>query len=219
MNAAHRSRFRRLLVIATATSVLGLSGCSSGVAPSRTATGAGAGALGGAAVGSIVGSGSSMGTTTGVLGGAAAGAVVGGLIGLTQDMRERREQDRLAQERAYQQDMARAREAEARAKLAMEEELAVAQGFRISDSELNEAQRLVESATDRLNRLREERAAAIAKKNALDEAQARLLTTEAEIARLEEELARLRGDSGFDQADPLDQDDVEAATGSSPPTL
>ncbi len=170
------------------------SGCSSGVAPSRTATGAGVGTAAGAGVGAIVGSNSSMGTTTGVLGGAAAGALVGAVVGMTQDMKERKEQDRLAQERAYQQELARTREAEARFKAAMEEELAAAQGFRISDNELSEAQRLVDDATQRLTRLREERAAAIAKKKALDEAQERLLMTEAEIARLEEELARLKGE-------------------------
>jgi hypothetical protein len=152
------------------------------------------GTAAGAGVGAIVGSNSSMGTTTGVLGGAAAGALVGAVVGMTQDMKERKEQDRLAQERAYQQELARTREAEARFKAAMEEELAAAQGFRISDKELSEAQQLVDDATQRLTRLREERAAAIAKKKALDEAQERLLMTEAEIARLEEELARLKGE-------------------------
>lgn len=188
---------RRLPVIFTATllaAALGFSGCSSGVAPSRTATGAATGAGVGALGGAVVGSSSSMGTTTGVLGGAAAGALVGAVVGMTQDMKERKEQDRLSQERAYQQELARTREAEARFKAAMEEELAAAQGFRISDAELNEAQGLVEDATQRLTRLREERAAAIAKKKALDEAQERLLMTEAEIARLEEELARLKGE-------------------------
>lgn len=171
-----------------------LSGCSSGVAPSKTATGAGVGAGVGALGGAVVGGNSSMGTTTGVLGGAAAGALVGAVVGMTQDIKERKEQDRLSQERAYQQELARTREAEARFKAAMEEELAAAQGFRISDTELSEAQRLVDDATQRLTRLREERAAAISKKKALDEAQERLLMTEAEIARLEEELARLKGD-------------------------
>lgn len=170
-------------------------GCSSGVAPSKTATGAGVGALGGGAVGAVVGSNSSMGTGAGVLGGAAAGAIVGGIVGLTQEMKERKEQDRLAQERAYQQELSRKRAEEARIKAAMDEELAAAQGFRISDMELKEAQGRVENATERLKRLQDERAAAIAKKKALDEANERLLTTEAEIARLEEELERLKSDT------------------------
>lgn len=187
-------RVHVLLSLTTAAVALSLTGCSSGVAPSKTATGAGVGAGVGALGGAVVGGSSSMGTTTGVLGGAAAGALVGAVVGMTQDMKERKEQDRLAQERAYQQELARTREAEARFKAAMEEELAAAQGFRISDGELAEAQQLVDDATQRLTRLRDERAAAISKKKALDEAQERLLMTEAEIARLEEELARLKGE-------------------------
>jgi len=61
--------------------------------------------------------------------------------------------------------------------------------------ELNEAKSKVDNASARLARLREERNAALAKKKSLDEAQEKLLTTEAEIARLEEELARLKGAS------------------------
>jgi hypothetical protein len=184
-----------LLACLCAASAVFTSGCASGVAPSRTTTGAGVGALGGGAVGAAVGNNSSIGTTTGILGGAAAGAIVGGIVGLTQEIKERKEQDRLAQERAYQQELSRKRAEEAKLKAAMDEELAAAQGFRISDMELTEAQGRVENASERLKRLQDERAAAIAKKKALDEANERLLTTEAEIARLEEELARLKSDT------------------------
>ena len=76
-----------------------------------------------------------------------------------------------------------------------EEELAVAQGFRISELELSEAQKKVDGAAARLAKLREERNAALSKKKSLDDAQEKLLTTEAEIARLEEELSRLRQES------------------------
>lgn len=169
-----------------------VAGCQ--VAPSKTAKGAGTGAVAGAVVGGLAGSGSSMGSGTGTLAGAGAGAVIGGAIGLVQEMKERKEQDRLAQERAYQQELARKRAEEAAAKAAFDEELAVAQGFRISDMELNEAQKKVDDATGRLNKLREERNVALNKKKALDEAQDRLMSTEAEIAKLEEELARLRGE-------------------------
>lgn len=188
-------RLAHLIACLSAASAILMSGCSSGVAPSKTTTGAGVGALGGGAVGAAVGNNSSMGTTTGILGGAAAGAIVGGIVGLTQEIKERKEQDRLAQERAYQQELSRKRAEEAKLKAAMDEELAAAQGFRISDMELAEAQGRVENAADRLKRLQDERAAAIAKKKALDEANERLLTTEAEIARLEEELARLKSDT------------------------
>lgn len=195
MVVSESSRRSNRLACLAAAAALGWAGCSSGVAPSKTASGAGVGALGGGAVGAVVGGNSSMGTTTGVLGGAAAGAIVGGIVGLTQEIKERKEQDRLAQERAYQQELARKRAEEAKIKAAMDEELAAAQGFRISDMELAEAQGRVESATERLKRLQDERAAAIAKKKALDEANERLLTTEAEIARLEEELERLKSDT------------------------
>jgi len=50
----------------------------------------------------------------------------------------------------------------------------------------------VDDANSRLAKLREERNSALSKKKALDDAQEKLLSTEAEIARLEEELSRLR---------------------------
>ncbi len=130
----------------------------------------------------------------GLLGGLAGGAIIGGIVGAVQDSRDRKEQDRLAQERAYQQELARKRAEDARRKNEEAEELAVAQGFRISDIELNDAQKKLDVANDRLKKLREERQAALQKKKSLDEAHDKLLSTEAEIARLEEELARLKGD-------------------------
>jgi uncharacterized protein YcfJ len=167
-------------------------GCQ--VAPSKTVTGAGTGAAAGAVVGGLASAATGSNSSQGILAGGAAGAIIGGIVGLTQEMKEHKEQDRLAQERAYQQELAKKRAAEAKAKAEMDEELAVAQGFRISDMELNDAQKKVADAAGRLAKLREERNTALAKKKALDDAQEKLLTTEAEVARLEEELARLRGD-------------------------
>lgn len=172
-----------------ASLVICMAGCQ--VAPSKTVTGAGTGAAAGAVVGGLAG-GASGNTSQGVLAGAGAGAIIGGIVGLTQEMKERKEQDRLAQERAYQQELARKRAEEAKAKALLEEELAVAQGFQISDLELTEAQKKVDNAATRLAKLREERNAALAKKKALDDANEKLLSTEAEIVRLEEELARLK---------------------------
>ncbi len=182
--------FQKITAGTLAVALAGASGCA--VAPSKTTAGAGTGAAAGAVVGAVANPTGNSGQ--GILAGAAAGAIIGGIIGLTQEMKERKEQERLAQERAYQQDLSKTRSAEAKAKAEMDEELAVAQGFRISDLELNEAQKKVDDATGRLAKLREERNAALAKKKALDEAQEKLLTTEAEVARLEEELARLRGE-------------------------
>jgi hypothetical protein len=185
---------RQWIGLGTALAVAGLTGCSSGVAPSKTASGAGTGALIGGAGGAIAGNNSSMGTGTGLVGGAAAGALIGGIVGMVQDAKDRKEQDRLAQERAYQQELAKRRAEESKVKAAMDEELAIAEGFRISDLELNDAKKKLESASDRLKRLRDERAAALAKKKELDDAHEKTLSTEAEIARLEEELARLKGE-------------------------
>lgn len=186
-------RFKQFVLLGTALAMAGFSGCSS-VAPSKTATGAGTGAMIGGAGGAIVGSSSSMGTGTGLLGGAAAGAIVGGIVGMVQDAKDRKEQDRLAQERAYQQELAKRRAEDARSKASIEEELAIAAGFQISEIELNDARKKLELANDRLKRLRDERSAALAKKKELDEAFEKTLSTEAEIARLEEELARLKGE-------------------------
>ena len=189
--------FPRVCWVVQLTSALtlvftGLTGCQ--VAPSKTMSGAGAGLATGAVVGGVVG-GANGNSSQGLLAGAAAGTIIGGIVGLTQEMKERKEQDRLAQERAYQQELAKKRGEEAKAKAELDEELAIAQGFQISDMELNEAKAKVDNASARLARLREERNAALAKKKSLDEAQEKLLTTEAEIARLEEELARLKGAS------------------------
>lgn len=176
-----------------ALALLGLSGCG-GVAPSKTASGAGTGAVVGGLGGAVVGGNSSMGTTTGVVGGAALGAITGGIIGMVQDARDRKEQDRLAQERAYQQELAKRRADDAKMKAAQEEELAIAQGFRISDLELNDQKAKLEDASNRLKKLQGERQAALARKKELDEAIDKTISTEAEIARLEEELARLKGE-------------------------
>ena len=184
---------KKIVCSVTALAVLGLGGCSS-VAPSKTASGAGTGAAIGAAGGAVVGNNSGMGTGTGLIGGAAAGAIIGGLVGMVQDAKDRKEQDRLAQERAYQQELAKKRAQEAKLKATMDEEMAIAEGFRISEMELGDAQKKLELSQEHLKRLQGERTAALAKKKSLDEAHEKTLATEAEIARLEEELARLKGD-------------------------
>lgn len=191
LQGARTSHALSRCLVSTITTALFLSFTGCQVAPSKTVTGAGTGAAAGAVVGGIAGSASGN-TSQGVLAGAGAGAIIGGIVGLTQEMKERKEQDRLAQERAYQQELARKRAEEAKTKALLEEEMAIAQGFQISDLELNEAQKKVDNAATRLAKLREERNAALAKKKALDEANEKLLSTEAEIVRLEEELARLK---------------------------
>ena len=203
---------RRIVSLVTATAVAGLTGCSSGVAPSKTASGAGTGAMIGGVGGAVVGNNSSMGTGTGLAAGAAAGAIIGGIVGMVQDAKDRKEQDRLAQERAYQQERAKKLAEEAKLKASMDEELAVAEGFRISDLELSDAKRKLEGAEERLKRLRDERSAALAKKKQLDEANEKTLQTEAEIARLEEELARLKGDEAPGARKPAETAPAPATT-------
>lgn len=183
----------RFVAAGLAVALAGLAGCSS-VAPSKTVSNAGTGAVIGGIGGAVVGNNSSMGTGTGALAGVGAGALIGGIVGMVQDAKDRREQDRLAQERAYQQDLAKRRAEEAKLKAQMDEELAIAEGFRISDIELNDAKKKMESTNDRLKKLRDERAAALQKKKELDDANEKTLSAEAEIARLEEELARLKGE-------------------------
>jgi hypothetical protein len=193
MTASRRS-LRLFTASVTASAVLvGLTACNS-PAPSKTATGAGTGAMAGAVVGGLGAGATGGNTSTGVLAGAAAGALIGGVVGMVKDSKERKEQDRLAQERAYQQELARKRAEEAKRKAEIDEELAVTQGFRISEMELADAQKKVQQANERLQKLKEERTAALTKKRALDEANEKLLLTEAEIARMEEELARLKSD-------------------------
>lgn len=186
-------RTRRTMAAGLVVTVAGLTGCSS-VAPSKTVSNAGTGAVIGGIGGAVVGNNSSMGTGAGALAGVGAGALIGGIVGMVQDAKDRREQDRLAQERAYQQDLAKRRAEEAKLKAQMDEELAIAEGFRISDLELNDAKKKLESTNDRLKKLRDERAAALQKKKELDDANEKTLSAEAEIARLEEELARLKGE-------------------------
>ncbi len=184
---------KKVVCLLTALAVTGWTGCS-GVAPSKTATGAGTGALVGAGAGAIVGNNSSMGSGAGILGGAALGAITGGIVGMVQEAKDRKEQDRLSQERAYQQELAKKRTEEAKRKASEDEELAIAQGFRISDMELNEAQKITDNTADRLKKLQNEKAAALQRKKTLDDLHEKQLSNEAEIARLEEELARLKGD-------------------------
>ena len=185
-------RGRRLWCAGLVISLAGLTGCS-GVAPSRPAKGAGVGALTGATAGAVAASATGGNQAKGLIVGGAAGALIGGVVGLAQEAKERSEQDRIAQDRAYQQDVSRRRAEEAKLRAELDEELAASQGFRISDIELAEAQRRAEEAAEKVKKLREERATAIGRTKSLQEAQERRLADEAEAARLEEEIARLKG--------------------------
>jgi outer membrane lipoprotein SlyB len=193
----NRHQKMRTAVPITLLSLSLLAGCQ--VAPSSTVKGAGvggaAGALGGAVIGNNSGSGNAA---SGALIGGAAGAAVGAAIGLVQDMKERGQQDQLAQERSYQQEVARKKQDEARMRDQLNEELAIAQGFRITDAELNDAQRRADETASRLAELKAEREWALTRKKQLDETETKIESELSEIARLEAELAELRGKTTSD---------------------
>jgi hypothetical protein len=205
-----------MLSLGTAVAVFGWSGCSSGVAPSKTTSSAATGAAIGGIAGAVAGNNSSLGSTTGILGGVALGALTGGIIGMVQEAKDRKEQDRLSQERAYQQELAKKRSEDAKRKNESDEELAIAQGFRISEMELNDAQKKTDDTSDRLKKLTDERTAALARKKKLDELHENQLTNEAKIAQLEEELARLKGDDPTatppSKTSPIKKSDSASAT-------
>lgn len=184
---------RKAICLGAAVALATVTGCSS-VGPSKPVKTAGTGAVIGGLTGLAVGNNTSMGGGTGLAAGAAGGALIGGIVGLVQDRRDQKEQDRLAQERQFQQESARKKSEEAKLKAAMDEELEIAQGFRISDIELDDAHRKLEIAQEKLRKLEEEKAAARKRKKDLDETREKTLVTEAGIAKLEEELARLKNE-------------------------
>jgi hypothetical protein len=146
----------------------------------------------GAALAGVVAPNSSMNTGAAVVGGAAAGAIIGGAIGAIQQARDRREQDLLAQERAYNAEQSARRRTEASQKLAAEEELAVKKGFLITDLEMSEQEKRTAEAEARLKSAREEYNNALARSKKLDELKEKQITTEAEAAKVEEQVRRLR---------------------------
>ena len=132
--------------------VASFSGCATS---SHTSKGAGMGAMGGATIGAIAGGGSGQ-TAEGMAIGAVAGAAIGGIVGAMQDAKENKQQERIAQDRAYQQEIAKMREMEARSRAAREQELAIAEGMRITERELEDAMSRAQEAEGRLKELRNE---------------------------------------------------------------
>jgi hypothetical protein len=171
-------------------------GCA-GPAASKTVKGAGTGAAVGAIGGAITGQ-----DTGGIVAAGAAGAIVGATIGAIQEGKERKRQDTLAQQRAYNQAIAMQKRAIDKEKATLQEELDIAEGFRISDEELDEMAGRAETAEGRLKVLQAKRQAAIDRKNALEEAEERERDALAEIERLEKELAELEGTGKGDGTSP-----------------
>lgn len=162
-------------------------GCA-GPAASKTAKGAGTGAVVGAIGGAIAGEGAG-----GIAAAGAAGALIGGTIGAVAQSRERKEQANLAQQRAYNQSLTMQRRASEKEKARIQEELDVAEGFRISEAELDEMTQRAEAAEAQLKALQAKRDAALERKKQLDEMEQREQDAIAEAERLERELAELEG--------------------------
>jgi len=171
------------------------SGCA-GPAASKPLKGAGTGALIGAGGGAIAG-----GDAATIAGLGAAGAAIGATVGMIQQSNERKRQDTLAQQRAYNQAIAMQKRKLDKAKTDLQEELDIAEGMRISATELNEMTARAESAEEQLKALQARKNAAIERKKQLDELVKREKEAKEEIERLAQELRKLEEDAGLASAD------------------
>ena len=189
------------IVLLAAAAVLFNSGCA-GPAASKTVKGAGTGAVAGAIGGAVLGDGSAGDIATAGL----AGAAIGGVIGAVQQGRENRRQDTLAQQRAYNQAIAMQKRAQEKEKAELQEELEIAEGFRITKEELEEMTSRAETAESRLKALQARRDAAIQRKRELDELEEREKEALAEASRLERELSELEGGNARSYLKTTEQD-------------
>ncbi len=175
------------LVLLASAALVFQTGCA-GPAASKTVkggtVGAGVGAVGGLIAGEDAG---------GIAAAGAAGAVVGAVIGGIAQGKENKRQDTLAQQRAYNQAIAMQKRAQEKEKSQLQEELEIAEGFRITEEELDEMTNRAETAEEQLAVLQKKRDAAIERKRNLDELEEREREALAEAARLEKELAELEG--------------------------
>ncbi|EDY81950.1 hypothetical protein VDG1235_1570 [Verrucomicrobiia bacterium DG1235] len=122
-----------------------------------------------------------------------AGAAIGTVIGAVAQGRENKRQDTLAQQRAYNQAIAMQKRAQEKEKAQLHEELEIAEGFRITEEELDEMTSRAETAEEQLAILQKRRDDAIERKRQLDELEEREKEALAEATRLEKELAELEG--------------------------
>ncbi|MCH6258296.1 hypothetical protein MLD52_17170 [Puniceicoccaceae bacterium K14] len=180
--------FSKIILLTISISVLLFNSGCAGPAASKTAKGTGTGAAVGAIGAAVTGQ-----DAGGIIAGGAAGALIGGVIGAVQEGKERKRQDTLAQQRAHNQSIAMQKRAEEKEKARLQEELDIAEGFRISETELDEVTERAESAESKLKKLQAKRDAALERKRELDEMEQREEDALNEIARLEKELAELEG--------------------------
>ena len=74
-------------------------------------------------------------------------------------------------------------------------QLAIAEGMRITESEVTEAEIRARKAENRLQELQLELESALSRSQAIDQAEERKLSAEGEILRLERELEELRANN------------------------
>ncbi len=190
MKVKSKSQISKLIALLLVTPMVLFSGCATS---SHTAKGAGVGAVAGGATGAIIGKQSGE-TGEGAVVGALAGTAIGALLGAAKDARISREQEQIAQERAYQQEIAKMREIQARESAVREEELAIAEGMRITERELIEAEHNAKLAEARLKELQEELSSAKSKSTSLEDAEKRKVEADDKIRELEEKLKELKGE-------------------------
>jgi uncharacterized protein YcfJ len=210
MNNATKSLFLAIGI----TAMIFNSGCTTD--GSNAETGAVVGAIAGAVIGGIIGQNMEDGSNdyyknhryyephgryyrerwvddgggaTGALIGAAAGAMIGGMIGHGKDVAEQEQAAARAEEYRYQRELAMQREQADATRAEWERQRSVSRGMTISENEVVEAEQRAREAELRLQALRRDRIAALKRDNRLNEAEERRLAAEAEIERLERELA------------------------------
>ncbi len=190
---------RKTLIFSLIVPILFFTGSSYGArndrnGPSHGVQGAAKGGMGGAALGALIGAAAGD-AGKGAAIGAVSGLVLGGAMGHSRDVRENEEaryQERLGQERAYQQEVIGIRERESRESRQRAEILAIQEGYNITPTEVRAAQKRADEAERRLNKLQAEVANAKTRDNSLKEAIEREEEAEAKIRELKAQLEALK---------------------------
>ncbi len=199
---------RKILIFSLIVPILFFTGSSYGArndrnGPSHGVQGATKGGLGGAVLGALIGAAAGD-AGKGAAIGAVSGLVLGGAVGHSRDVREREEdryQERLGQERAYQQEVIVIGERESREAKQRVESLAIQEGYNITPIEVRAAQKRADEAERRLNELQAEVAEAKTRDNSLKEAIEREDEAEAKIRELEAQLKALKKANEDDAAE------------------
>ncbi len=156
------------------------------------------GGLGGAALGALIGAAAGD-AGKGAAVGAVSGLVLGGALGHSRDVRENKEmrqQEQIAYERVYRQEVIGIREMDARESMRREEDLAIKEGLNVTRAEVEAAQKRADKVEKRLKELQAEIARAEARNKSLNEAEARQKEADEKIRELEAQLQALKKQNG-----------------------